>query len=188
MAAWQTSDSAQPKNLKRPTVVKFAFTKNPNGSRHAPNVFQSESIIWLGRLRADSPTHTNIPNDADDSQSLRNLSPGAINYLFSFFYLLLWDCWCDHLDRSNKPAPATMTESNRANAKRENGQKHQLHLHMLLVVAVVVIDDVAHVVRSHQRSKVKSNLIYSNIVHFRVNNYAFINLYSISENLFICIG
>lgn len=55
-------------------------------------------------------------------------------------------------------------------------------------VVVVDIDDVAHVVRSHQRSKVKSNLIYSNIVHFRVNNYAFINLYSISANLFICIG
>lgn len=45
-----------------------------------------------------------------------------------------------------------------------------------------------HVVRSHQCSEVKSNLIYSNIVHFRVNNYAFINLYSISENLFICVG
>lgn len=46
----------------------------------------------------------------------------------------------------------------------------------------ISVDDYAIVCkRMEQVGQVKSNLIYSNIVHFRVNNYAFINLNSINK-------
>lgn len=67
----------------------------------------------------------------------------------------------------------------------KNSSSHSSHCSHLYVLNVGSRRHRKRVVRSPiSGSKVKSNLIYSNIVHFRVNNYAFINLYSISEKPF----